>query len=439
MVIIVNNAIKKIVRAAGIKSSSALPFGLVVLTMMTLGTAQATISCAGYLPNSYFERIDDNEEFAGKLVELADGSQQLEDLNGNVILEGLTDAYILMDKYLWAQQLGANGKNYGIVTATGEVIVPFVYDNIATQPDISTSFIVSIKAPNGITKQGIIDRNGYWIYPKPKINQKDNATHRKKSKQRRVDNGYGDYSDAKETAQPIKAGDAPFNLIAANISHAHYDSDKDGDYFLVKSLSNDIKNKDNAGKSAIQSVINKTGLLDDQGNWVIAQQYDALYPLNACSGQPLYLQAVLTTAEQQQTALLDQNAHIIIPFAPNQNIELFNNGVLNNGDKSTLFLRSILIEGSHAIGMTEDIKDDIVSAQIINATGKLILSSDAPIIRLLYHQLFTYKEGGKYGLINEQGKIILKPQFDSYRDEADKVWVEKNGEMVSLDTLIKLD
>jgi hypothetical protein len=427
----------KIIKSAGMaKLSIALHFGLSIAFSIVTIPAYATISCAGYLPNSYFERIDDHRQFAGKLITLADGTQQLEDLSGAIILDGLTDAYILMDKYLWAQQLGANGKKYGIVTATGEVIVPFIYDNIATEPDIGTGFIVSLDAENGLSKQGIIDRNGYWIYPKPEINQQDKAV---QQPQRRVDNGYGDYSYAKATVQPVKAVDTPFNLVAAAISHAHYDSNKDRDYFLIKSLPDDTHNTgntdkaNNAGESA-PSFTKKTGLLDDQGNWVIPQQYDALYPLNACSGQNLYLQAVIITSKQQQTALLDQNKNIIIGFASNQNIERF-----GNATTPLLFLRSTLIEGSTATGLTQDIEDDIVSAQIIDAEGKPILASDAPIIKLLYHQLFTYKQAGKYGLIDDQGIVVLKPQFNSYLDEGNKVWVEKNGVMVRLNTLIKLD
>ncbi|WP_201618060.1 WG repeat-containing protein [Psychrobacter urativorans] len=423
--------VRKLIQSAGVISTSAITLSISLFAVFVAITpAQATISCAGYLPNSYFERIDDNKEFAGKLIELADGTQQLEDLNGKVLLDGLTDGYILMNKYLWAQQDG----KYGIVTASGEIVVPFAYDNIATELDIGTSFIVSINndtnLSNGLAKQGIIDRNGYWVYP---LQSQNNNQQQKK---RRIDNGYGNYSQAQESFKPTKAVDAPLNLVSASISHAHYDSDTDRDYFLIKSLSSDNGNTnkaDDAGESVTQSVLNRMGLLDDQGHWMIPQQYDALYPLNPCTGQPLYLQAVLTTAKQQQTALLDQHANIIIPFATNQNIELF-----TNSDKSPLFLRSTLIKGSSATGMTEDIKDDVVSAQIIDATGKLLLSSDAPIVKLLYHQLYAYQQAGKFGFINNRGKTILEPQFDSYRDDADKVWVEKNGEMVRLETLINL-
>ncbi len=35
--------------------------------------------------------------------------------------------------------------------------------------------------------------------------------------------------------------------------------------------------------------------------------------------------------------------------------------------------------------------------------------------------------------------MILEPQFDSYRDDADKVWLEKNGKMLGLDMLLRLD
>ncbi len=342
-------------------------------TVSAITPAHATISCAGYLPNSYFERIDNNEKFAGKLTEQADGSQQLQDLDDNIILDSLTNAYILMDKYVLAQRQSNSdkerGNKYGVINAAGKIIVPFKYDDIQTEPDIATSFIVSVNTSDdasNATKQGIINRHGDWVYP----------------------------------------------LADARIQHAHYDPDYDQDYFIVA---------DDEGL---------TGLLDDRGYWAVMPQYDAVYPLNACTGEPLYLQVSL----QNKTALIDQNNDVIIPLAANQHIELFN----SYGDEP-LFLRSTLVAGSTAEGMSEDIQDDIESAQIIDANGKLILSSDAPIRKLLYHQLYTYKQAGKVGLINDQGNVVLEPQFDSYRDDADEVWVEKNGETIRLNSLIDLD
>ena len=327
--------------------------------------AHATISCAGYLPNSYFERIENNKPFAGKLVEQADSTQQLQELNGKVLLDNLTDAYILMDTYVLAKQHG----KYGVINAAGKIIVPFEYDEIQTEPDIATSFIVSVKSSDdasNATKQGIINRHGDWIY----------------------------------------------KLSDADIEHAHYDSDYDQNFFIVA--------KNNG----------LTGLLDDRGYWAIRPQYDAIYPLNACTGEPLYLQVSL----QNKTALIDQNNDVIIPLAANQHIEAFNASA-----KPLLFLRSSLVAGSSAIGMSEDIQDDIVSAQIIDANGKLILASDAPIRKLLYHQLYTYKQAGKFGIVNDKGNVILEPQFDSYRDDANEVWVEKNGKIQRLNTFIKLE
>ena len=353
-----------------IRRTAINPFSLVLLAVLSVGAispAYATISCAGYLPNSYFERIDDNRAFAGKLIELADRTQQLQDLNGTIILDGLTDGYILMNKYLLAQQ---NGK-YGVVNAAGKVIVPFKYDDIQTEPDIGTSFIVSVKSSEGNTKQGIINRYGKWIYP--------------------IANVY--------------------------IQHAHYDADYDQDYFLI--TNNSASNR---------KIL--TGLLDDRGYWAIHPQYEVIKPLNACTGQPLYLQVSL----QNKTALINQNNDVIIPFSANQHIESFNNNV-----SPLLFLRSTLVAGSTVTGMSEDIQEDIISAQIIDSNGKRLLSSDTPIKKLLYHQLYTFKQAGKYGLINDQGDVVLKPQFESYRDDADKVWVQKNGKMVRLETFIKLD
>ncbi|MFZ2844944.1 WG repeat-containing protein [Psychrobacter sp.] len=358
-------------RDIGKTATSPASFALLaVLSLGTISSAYATISCAGYLPNSYFERIDDNREFAGKLIELADGTQQLEDLNGKVILDGLNDGYILMNKYLLTQQ---NDK-YGVVNAAGKIIVPFKYDDIQTEPDIGTSFIVSVKSSESNTKKGILNRHGEWIYP----------------------------------------------LADAHIEHAHYDADYDQDYFLV------TDNTDNSASNR-KSL---TGLLDDRGYWAIHPQYVVIKPLNACTGQPLYLQVSL----QNQTALIDQNNDVIIPFSANQHIESFNNNV-----SPLLFLRSTLVAGSTASGMSEDIQEDIVSAQIIDSNGKRLLSSDAPIRKLLYHQLYTFKQAGKVGLINDQGDVVLKPQFESYRDDADKICLQKNGKMVPLETFIKLD
>lgn len=331
----------------------------------------ATINCAGFLPSSYFERIKNNPPFMGKLVEQANGKQQLTDLHGNVVTDNLHSAYILMDKYVLAQK---NGK-YGVVNAAGKIIVPFKYDDIQTEPDISTSFIVSIDSSDSKTKQGIINRHGEWIYP----------------------------------------------LADGRIQHAHYDADYDQDYFLV------TKNLATNNKSL-------TGLLDDRGYWAVMPQYDVINPLNACTGQPLYLQVSL----QNKTALIDQSSNIIIPFLANQHIESFNNNI-----SPLLFLRSSLVDvpdaADMATAMSEDIQEYIGNAEIIDANGKLILSSEAPIRKLLYHQFYTFKQAGKYGLINDKGRVILKPDFDSYRDDADKVWLEKNGKMIGLNMLINLD
>ena len=337
----------------------------IIAVILSFTPAYATISCAGYLPSSYFERIENNKPFAGKLVERADGSQQLQGLSGidgTVIMDNLSDAYILMDNYVLAKQHG----KYGVINAAGKIIVPFEYDDIQTEPDIATSFIVSVATTDDNGKQGVINRHGEWIYP----------------------------------------------LAAARIEHAHYDPDYDQDYFKITN---------NKGL---------TGLLDDRGYWAVLPQYDAINPLNACTGEPLYLQVSL----QNKTALIDQNNDVIIAFAANQHIEAFNASA-----KPLLFLRSMLIAGSTATGMSEDIQDEIISAQIIDANGKLILASDAPIRKLLYHQFYTYKQAGKFGIITDKADVILKPQFDRYRDDGDSVWVEKNGKMQRLNTLLKLD
>ena len=362
------------VKSLGIQKMGATVAGSAVLILTSIITlpAHASMNCADYLPNSYFERIENTPVFAGKLVKKSEYSQQLQNAAGKVVLEHLSDAYILMDRYVLAKQYG----RYGVANAAGEIIIPFEYDDIQTEPDIATSFIVSLNSSDGdgVHKQGIINRNGAWIYP----------------------------------------------LADADIQHAHYDSAHDQDYFIITEHRHN-KGLENKGL---------TGLLTDKGDWAVLPQYDTIQPLNACTGKPLYLQV----SRQHKTALIDQNNAVIIPFAANQHIELF-----NDHSAVPLFLRSSLIEGSTAKGMSQDIVDDIVSAQIIDANGKLRLASDAPIVKLLYHQLYAYQQAGKYGFIDDKIRVVLAPQFKSYRDEADKVWVEKRGKMRRLDRFITLD
>lgn len=383
----------------------ALPISMALvaaLTMSTATSAAASMNCADTLPSSYFKRIGDNKNIAGKLVNVADGTQQLQDQTGRVILDKLTDGYVLMNKYVWAQRQGKQG----IVTATGHVIVPFRYDNVAFEPDIYTSFIVSNHTPDGVTTQGIIDRHGYWIYPLPNTLPKKTSARQQQT-----------------SAPRLRAARAPRTLLPATISHAHYDSNKDRDYFVIASAAGTSNSK----KPLIKTPV-KVGLLDDKGTWVIPQVYDALQPLNPCTDKPLYLQARL----QQKTALINQQNKTIIPFAPNQHLEAFNSNVT-----PLLFLRSTLVAGSRATGFSEDIQDEIVSAQIIDSNGKVRLASSSPITKLRYHQLYMYQQAGKYGVINDQGKVVVAPQFTRYRDEGETVWVEQQGKTVRLKTLLK--
>ena len=41
---------------------------LAVLSFAATSPTYATINCAGFLPSSYFERIENNKPFAGKLL-----------------------------------------------------------------------------------------------------------------------------------------------------------------------------------------------------------------------------------------------------------------------------------------------------------------------------------------------------------------------------------
>ncbi len=338
-----------------------------LLLSFTLGASQAlaTISCAGYLPSSYFAKIEARAPFSAKLVLQSNGNYQLVQQN-KVLATDLETPEIFAKRVVIAQKSG----KFGVINGAGKVIVPFAYDSLTTDYDIATSFVVSLQK-NGQTYFGAIDRNGNWIYPHSKPNQRS----------------------------AVKFPNHLIQQSTTSLTHAHYDSQADRDYFLVNERS-------------------KIGLINDQGHVVISIKFERLQPLNICMGKPLLLAATVA----QKTALISQNNNTIVPAANNQSFEMLNPDI-----SPMLLLKNRL-----------DSKGNIISSQLIDESGHMKLTSSAPITKLLYHQLYQFTQNKKVGIINSRGNIVLKPQFDKIEDNFNSVWVMKNGKKLPLSDFINL-
>jgi len=339
---------------------------LSTVLMLSMTQAKATISCAGYLPSSYFAKIEARAPFSAKLVLQSSGNYQLVQQN-KVLATDLENPEIFAKRVIIAQKSG----KFGVINRAGKVIVPFAYDSLTTDYDIATSFVVS-RQKNGQTYFGAIDRYGNWIYPNSVLKDRRAAK-------------FPNYLIQQSTQ--------------AVISHAHYDSQADRDYFLVNERS-------------------KIGLINDQGHAIIPIKFDRLQPLNICMGKPLLLAATVA----QKTALITQNNNTIVPATDNQSFDIFNQDL-----SPMLLLKNRL-----------DSKGNIISSQLIDESGKIKLTSNAPITKLLYHQLYQFTQNKKVGIINSRGNILLKPQFDKIEDNFNSVWVMKNGKKLPLSDFINL-
>lgn len=140
----------------------------------------------------------------------------------------------------------------------------------------------------------------------------------------------------------------------------------------------------------------KHGLITDKPQTLIAPIYDELTLLDTCPNERLFMKAVMG----DQTGLIDQYQKVVVPFAKNIDIKSFNE------DKQIFSVRSYKSK-------TDDYDDDnaVVSEQLINGKGVLVIHSDSGI-KHLNDNLYEYKKASHYGLIDNNGSIVLPANSD---------------------------
>lgn len=140
----------------------------------------------------------------------------------------------------------------------------------------------------------------------------------------------------------------------------------------------------------------KHGLINDKNQTLIAPIYDELTLLDTCPNERLFMKAVMGG----KTGLIDQYQTIVVPFAENIDIESFNE------DKQIFSVKSYKTKPNDYAD-----NDTVVSEKLINGKGLLFIHSDSGIKRL-NDNLYEYEKSGKYGMVDNNGVIVLPANSD---------------------------
>lgn len=138
----------------------------------------------------------------------------------------------------------------------------------------------------------------------------------------------------------------------------------------------------------------KSGLINDQKQTLIANQYDEVELLDTCPNERLFM----TVKVGDKTGLIDQNQKFVVPLASNQMIENFN-------EDEQIFKVSKYANEAYSTEPT------IISEKLIKGSGQTLIQSDSTI-QSVVSNLYQYSYDKKYGLINSKAEIIAPASFD---------------------------
>lgn len=140
----------------------------------------------------------------------------------------------------------------------------------------------------------------------------------------------------------------------------------------------------------------KHGLINDKNQTLIAPIYDELALLDTCPNERLFMKAVMGG----KAGLIDQHQKIVVPFAKNIDIESFNE------DKQIFRVKSYKTKPDDYVD-----NDTVVSEKLINGKGLLFIHSDSGI-KHLNDNLYEYEKSGEYGIVDNNGAIVLPANSD---------------------------
>ena len=289
-------------------------------------------------------------------------------------------AYLDMNQALQAIKLEQNNAYYRVLDNSNKVLFDKLYDILV----YSDGYILAKR--DG--KLGLIDDNGRLVY-----DFEYDAIDRLNDGQVLVSKYQkGQLTDVlmDGKGQSIYPKSEVFepNL---RITALYYDVDTEKGYFQI--------DKDN-----------KSGLIDDAGEIIIPIIYDEMDSMDHCTSGDF----ILKVRRDHQIGLIDHNNKFVVPLRAKQSISSFSTIGYEPFILSIESARQGIADALH----WSPNKADVMSEQLINPKGEILITSDTPI-KSLGGNLYKFSNNGKVGVINDWAEIVLDTYYDDITFEYD--------------------
>ena len=145
----------------------------------------------------------------------------------------------------------------------------------------------------------------------------------------------------------------------------------------------------------------KSGIIDDSGTVRVPLVYDEMQSLEECDNNLIHLKV----RRGNQTGLINQHHDMIVPLRPKQFVRVFKypNNLISIQNTKLVSARTIDSRPSDSA---------IVNETLINLYEGERLKSDSAL-QDLRGSLYKFSKNGKFGVIDDNARIILPAQYDA--------------------------
>ena len=305
-------------------------------------------------------------------------------------------AYLDMNESLEVIQLEKEDAYYRVLNQSGDILFNKLYDILV----YSDGYILAKR--DG--KLGLIDDNGRLVY-----DFEYDAIDRLNDGQVLVSKYQkGQLTDVlmDGKGQSIYPKSEVFEQNL-RITALYYDVDTEKGYFQI--------DKDN-----------KSGLIDDTGEIIIPIIYDEMDSMDHCTSGDF----ILKVRRDHQIGLIDHNNKFVVPLRAKQSISSFSTIGYEPFILSIESARQGIADALH----WSPNKADVMSEQLINPKGEVLITSDTPI-KSLGGNLYKFSNNGKVGVINDWAEIVLDTYYDDITFEYDSPLItQRTGKFGILNT-----
>jgi hypothetical protein len=318
------------------------------------------------------------------------------DASGNEILHaeynylGYNGAYFIARKY----SDGADVLKYGMIDASGSVVIPFEYDGMISAAREHGEMLIRVVKDS---KTGLMDAAGNVVIPcqYDKITKYyyDPANSRYSGDDKSELNLYAAENNGKYTFITPSGKVLPLGTFDS-VAFQDYDSrlvgvSRSGKYGAIAAdgsfavpLEYDSLERIRGSDGFIAENGGKLGVVDNSGKMIIPAAYASLKHLGDSGG--------FIAEEHYKFGIIDKSGDIAVPIA---------------------YDRLEWISNDRFIAM----KDDELG--IINGSGKFVLPPGYSIIDECGNNFMVCKDE-KFGIVNAKGNTIIKPEYDEIEYES---------------------